>query len=184
MKPRRQAASETLLARLDARYRGPLMTFFLRRVRSRPEAEDLTQETFLRLIRSDEATHLVNADAFVFQVAINQLRDRNRRHTVRVGAAGVGLSEASDPLSDAIRGTPHPLIEEITPERVLLGYESLEKALLVLGELNERTRDVFLLFRLENLKQREIAELFGISVSAVEKHVIRATVHLAKRLMP
>ena len=42
--------NEQLLADLDARFRAPLMAYFLRRTASRSEAEDLTQETFVRLI--------------------------------------------------------------------------------------------------------------------------------------
>ena len=39
--------------------------------------------------------------------------------------------------------------------------------------------DVFVLYRLEKMKQREIAALYGISVSSVEKYVARATEHLS-----
>jgi RNA polymerase sigma-70 factor (ECF subfamily) len=47
--------------------------------------------------------------------------------------------------------------------------------------LPARTRDIFVLFRLDQLKQSEIAARMGISVSAVEKHVVRAVAHLARR---
>jgi len=49
-------------------------------------------------------------------------------------------------------------------------------------QLNERTRDVFVLSRLERMKYAEIAEMYGISVSAVEKHMIKALAHLARRV--
>jgi RNA polymerase sigma-70 factor (ECF subfamily) len=51
-----------------------------------------------------------------------------------------------------------------------------------LRDLPERTRTIFLLFRLENMKQREIADMLGISVRTVEQHVVRASVHLRDRL--
>ena len=53
---------------------------------------------------------------------------------------------------------------------------------MALTELHPRTRDVFVLHRLEQMKQAEIAGLFGISVSSVEKHIARALEHLATRL--
>ena len=37
-------------------------------------------------------------------------------------------------------------------------------------------------FRVERMRKRDIAEIFGISVSAVDKHLIRATAHLVKCL--
>jgi RNA polymerase sigma-70 factor (ECF subfamily) len=50
-----------------------------------------------------------------------------------------------------------------------------------LDELGQRTRDIYVLFRLEAMKQREIAALYGLTVKSVEKHVMRATLHLALR---
>ncbi|MBW8860229.1 MAG: sigma-70 family RNA polymerase sigma factor [Caulobacter sp.] len=71
--------------RLNARYRGPLTSYFLRRVRRRDEAEDLTQEVFLRMVRSlqrtdgDGGERIDNPEAFLFRTAVNLLRDRARR---------------------------------------------------------------------------------------------------------
>jgi len=49
-------------------------------------------------------------------------------------------------------------------------------------ELPERTRVVFVLRRLENLSYSEIGLRLGLSVSAVEKHMLRAVRHLATRM--
>ena len=49
--------------------------------------------------------------------------------------------------------------------------------------LSERTRDIFILARIEHMHQRDIAKLFGISVSAVEKHVMKALSQIGKRLV-
>jgi len=49
-------------------------------------------------------------------------------------------------------------------------------------QLNERTRDVFVLNRLEQMKNREIAQMLGISESAVEKHMTKALAHLAREV--
>jgi RNA polymerase sigma-70 factor (ECF subfamily) len=73
------------------------------------------------------------------------------------------------------------LVEEISPERVLLSKDSLADVLRSLEELGELTRNIFILFRLENMKQKDIAALYGIGRSTVEKHVVKAVVHLAKR---
>ncbi len=63
---------------LDARFRAPLMAYFLRRVGSRSEAEDLTQETFIRLMSARSLDHVAQADAYVFRIASNLLNDRAR----------------------------------------------------------------------------------------------------------
>ncbi len=156
-----------LAAELDTRFRRPLMKFFLRRVHHFAEAEDLTQEVFARALSSGELGSLQRPDSFLFTVATNLLRDRHRAHLRRTPA-----SPASEPVEP---------VEDRGPERVLQGYESLSEVLRTLDELSERTRDIFILFRLENMKQRDIALAFGITVKAVEKHVLKAVTHLARR---
>ena len=173
MKDRSMTAAAELQRSLDARFRRPLMSFFLRRASSHSEAEDLTQQVFLRILASGQE-QIDNPEAFVFTVAANLLRDRARK-SGRIGHSG----DVLDPnlISEIVTG----LVEDRTAERVLLGRESLADVWRALDELGERTRDIFILFRLENMKQSTIAELYGIGVSTVEKSVMKATLHLALR---
>ncbi len=160
---------------LSARFHGPLMSFFLRRVRDRTEAEDLTQEVLLRVLNAADPNHIRKADSFVFKIAINLLRDR-KCQSARRGYAGFV------PLEDALASElERQLMEDKSPERVLLGEHSLAEVMRALDELGERTRNIFVLFRLENMKQKEIAALYGIGQSTVEKHVMKAVLHLATR---
>ena len=166
---------EQLRRELGARFRRPLLTFFLRRVKDRSLAEDLTQDVLLKVVRACERGQIGKADSYVFKVAINLLRDR-RRQALRAGPA-VFL-----PIEEDIDGhLESQLVEAISPERVLLSEESLADVLRSLQELGELTRKIFILFRLENMKQKDIAALYGIGQSTVEKHVVKAVVHLAKR---
>jgi RNA polymerase sigma factor (sigma-70 family) len=162
-------------ATLDARFRVPLMSFFLRRIKNRAEAEDLTQEVFVRLIGTVEPDRIKCAEAFVFRVATNLLIDRSRFETRRSQRGFVPVK--SDLVSQLTRG----LVEGREPERVLVGRESLTEVMHLLNDLGERTRDIFVLFRLENVKQRDIAALYGIGQSTVEKHVMKAVLHIATR---
>lgn len=168
-----------LRRQLDARFRRPLMSFFARRVRDRVEAEDLTQEVFVRLLGSASIAEVINADAFVFKVAANLLRDRGRK------ASRWRFSD-SVPADDEtlIHELTRDLVEDRGPERVLLGREQLVAALKALDELGERTKNMFILFRLEHMKHRDIAALYGVSESTVEKQVMKATLHLAWRCGP
>jgi RNA polymerase sigma-70 factor (ECF subfamily) len=135
----------------------------------------LTQDVLLKVVRASERGQIERADSFVFKVAVNLLRD-HRRRTLRTGpAVFVPIEEDLDGRLES------ELVEAISPERVLLSEESLADVLRSLGELGELTRNIFILFRLENMKQKDIAALYGIGQSTVEKHVIKAVVHLAKR---
>jgi RNA polymerase sigma-70 factor (ECF subfamily) len=164
-----------LRSQLNTRFHGPLMSFFLRRIRDRTQAEDFTQEVFLRVIRASQVEPIERADSFVFKVAMNVLRDFHRRTRRNGNAILVPLDDA---LSDDFNSQ---LVEDISPERVLLSRDSLAEALHALNELGERTRNIFVLFRLENMKQKDIAAYYGIAQSTVEKHVVKAVLHLAAR---
>ena len=73
-----RVAAEGEFEQLNRRFRPALMAFFLRRIGNHAEAEDLTQEVFARLMAMG-AENLHQADAYVFQMAANLLRDRGRR---------------------------------------------------------------------------------------------------------
>jgi RNA polymerase sigma factor (sigma-70 family) len=166
---------EQLRSELGARFRRPLMTFFLRRVKDRSLAEDLTQDVLLKVVRASERGQIARADSYVFKVAINLLRD-HRRRALRAGpAVFLPIEEDRDGQLE------NQLVEAISPERVLLSEESLADVLRSLEELGDLTREIFILFRLENMKQKDIAALYGIGQSTVEKHVVKAVVHLSRR---
>ena len=162
-------------AELDARFRASLVAYFMRRTGSSQEAEDLTQETFARLIGSNTFDKAEEAQAFVFRVASTLLRDRAR--------AATRLRRHPTQSLDTVAGADFEprLVEGLDPERVLIGKENLAEVLASLDELGERSKNIFILFRLEGMKQKEIAAIYGISVSTVEKHVMAAVLHLAKR---
>lgn len=168
-------AAADFRAQLDSRYHGPLMAYFAKRIRNYSDAEDLTQETLLRILGSPTLAKLHHAEAYVFTIASNLLKEY-RRKLQRFNP------ELRVCIEDALAGElESELVEDLTPERLLLHRDSLKEAFRLLDELGERTRDIFVLFRLENVKQKDIATAFGISQSTVEKHVMRVATHLEAR---
>jgi RNA polymerase sigma factor (sigma-70 family) len=167
--------SATSPAWLDERFRRPLMSYFLRRVGNHAEAEDLTQRVFVRLLGIRDLADIEHIEGYVFTTAGNLLNDRGRK-AARQQEGGVPV-----PNHDLAQEVAFELVEDRSPERVLLGRESLSEVLKSLDQLGEKTRNIFILFRLENMKQREIAELYGIGQSTVEKHVMKATLYLASK---
>ena len=161
---------------LDRSFRGPLLAYFSKRVGNRNEAEDLTQEVFIRLLHHPDKNDGRTLDGYVFTIAANLLRDRAKS----VAAAHDRQARSLDMLveEDAFSAN---LVEDRNPERVLVGKQTIQDVLDALAELGDRTRDVFILARLENIQHREIAAMYGISVSAVEKMMMKAMAHLGAR---
>jgi RNA polymerase sigma factor (sigma-70 family) len=170
--------NDGLRQELDTRFRMPLMAYFVRRTGNRSEAEDLTQETFVRLIASRSFEGVDEANAYVFRVASNLLRDRARVAARRRKHPVFPLETV--PVEEIAKS----IAEDCGPERVLMGKQRLSEVLGCLDELGERTKSIFILFRLEGMKQKDIAALYGMGLSTVEKQVTLAVLHLARRFGP
>lgn len=143
------------------------MAFFLRRVRNPSEAEDLTQEVFVRMLNSAQSSP---PDVYVFQIAQNLLIDRARKSLVR------------DRYRDGILAEGSRDIDSLDPHRLAAGREQWTEFVRALGELPERTRTIFILFRVESMTQEAIGAAYGISASAVKQHVAKAMSLLAKKM--
>lgn len=157
-------------AGLAERYRQPLIRYFSRRGVSAFACEDLAQETFTRVLSLADRQHILNLEAYLFQVAASVFSDHLRRNRVRREDAHVPLEGAADPA------------EVLTPQRVLEGREAIQRVVAALAELKPKTREIFLLNRLDGLSYTQIAVRFGVSPSAIEKHMIKALAHLHKKL--
>lgn len=160
------AVSREEIEDIDRRLRRALTSFFLRRTGNRAEADDLTQEVFLRVARHpDDGSRL--RDAYVFRIAANLLADKARRNAVRSNY------RATLTLDD------YAAIDTLDPFRVTAGREELALLAAKLAGLPEKTRRIFTLYRIEGLDKRSIADGFGLSVRMVEIHVQRALVLLS-----
>lgn len=151
-----------------ASFREPLRRYFLRRVHNMDEAEDLTQELLMRMVRKFDGSIPENPEAFLFSSAANLLKDRGRRQKT----AKHFLNELTSSFSNDV--------DELSPDRVLDSREFLRETLEVLNGLDEKVRSAFILNRLEGMKYKEIARLFGMSASSIEKYVIKAQTCLAQ----
>jgi RNA polymerase sigma factor (sigma-70 family) len=138
-----------------------------RATRGRQDAEDLLHSAYVRLERYRTENKVDNPAAFLVRTAVNMGVDRHRheRRTVDepIGAGGLDF------------GDPSRL-----PDEVLAARERLKRVTEGLAQLSPRTRDVFLMHRLDGMKYREIADRLGISQSAVEKHIAKAALFLTE----
>lgn len=162
----RQDAHNGTLASLHTKYSAALRQFFARRLGNRDEAQDLTHDLLIKVAHRADVEHMENPEGFLFSAAANVLRDRNRRD--RIASRHFGELTSTEKY-----------IEDISPERVLISKQSLERIMVALEKLDSRARDVFILHRLEGMKYADIARIYGLSVSSIEKDMMRAIAHLA-----
>jgi len=163
-----QRAFTHVQARFDALYRtymSPLRQYFARRLDNRSEAEDLAHDLLIKIADRMEAGTIDNPEAFIFTAAGNVLRDRARHARIVAGY-----------IQDSQVSGAH--VEALSPEHVLMGKQSLDRLLDALKSLDQKSRDVFILHKLEGMKYAEIARLYGLSVSSIEKYMIKALAHI------
>ena len=133
-------------------------------------AEDMVQQVFERLLQRGEVESIENLTGYIYRVAETVFADHLRRAAVR-------RSQAHDQFDESLHAGV-----DFSPEHVLAKRERLARVMEILQALPERTRVIFVLRRLEGWKYRDIAERYGISVSAVEKHVERAVEQLSAKM--
>lgn len=150
------------LARMFAE-QGPLLRGFFVRHGANNEAEDLVQETYLRLLRAHhcQGAAIANPAAYLFTVALNLAREQAARR----------------------RRSPFPIDELENLTALLATEESVEDAAeraqrgqrlqVLLGTLPERTRAVLVMQYRDGLSYKQIAERMGVSPHMVKKHVVR-----------
>jgi len=144
-----------------------LFRFLLRRTAQREDAADLLQETFLRLVRMAAVETLpISPEAYLQRIASNLLRDRARRRIIRSDDLHV-------PLDDQILPDCRP-----GPGTVLEMQDLVNQYEAALAKLRPKTREIFLLHRRDGLTYAQIAAEAGLSVSGVEKHMMKAIAHI------
>jgi RNA polymerase sigma-70 factor, ECF subfamily len=161
--------SDTVLE-LFERMRDPVYGFLLRLTHDPHEAEDLTQETFLRLFRHlRDSRPLDNPRAWLFTVAHNLAVDRIRDHS--------HFADLDEEIWREIENSRAGV--QADPEELTMRNEQIDRlhaAVLRLTGLQRRC----LHLRADGLRYRDIAQLLGLSTSTVVDAVRRATVRLAK----
>jgi RNA polymerase sigma-70 factor, ECF subfamily len=140
---------------LFARYRQPLYAFFCRRMADRSHAEELTQETFLAIVRARgryEATALFRT--WLYAIALRILRLWRRKTAFRAVFSGT-LPADREPADPAATGNDFILRDAVR-------------------RLDRIDREVLLLREFEELSYAEIASVLKIPVNTVRSRLFRA----------
>lgn len=126
------------------------------------EAEDMVQECFCRTVgrRADRP------EAFLMRTAANLVIERWRART----------------RQHADRHTPIDSLDLSAPDSLaqLEAVDLLRRVEASLARLPPRTREIFLLNRVEGITRPELAVRYGLSVTGVEYHLKKATLHIRR----
>lgn len=152
----------------DAFYRSQssrLARFFARRA-PRGEVADLVHESFRRLLGA--AARVEQPEAYLSRIAGNLIRDR----AIAAARHQDAMHESFD--EQALAGPD--------PHRQLEARDTLARLEAALATLKPKTREIFLMHRLDGLSYAEIARARGMSVKGVEKQIAKALYLLKRRV--
>lgn len=146
---------------LFRRYSESILRYTDRILGSRAEAEDVTQEVFLKaIVRVDQYDGRAPVASWLFAIAANACRDRLRRSGRR---ASVPLDSVAEPTA------PGP-----SPDRVLVESERRRLVRRALAALSDEQREALVLARFHGMPYVEIARTLEISEGAVKTRIFRA----------
>lgn len=144
---------------LFGRYKQPLFGFFRRRVTDPAQAEELTQETFLAVLRASsryEPRALFRT--YLYAIGFKILRAHRRKAAFRATVLGAAASYRE------------PEVKNTTDAEVLLRQ--------AVGKLERTDREILMLREFEELSYAEIAELLSLPVNTVRSRLFRARMAL------
>ena len=149
---------------LVRRHEGRLFRFLLARAACRADAEDALQETFAAAYRYlDTYRSRWAFSTWLYRIARNRFLDQQRQ-----GWRWLGLESL-----EGRDGVPDPELEQLSDAREV--RQALQR-------LPERQRSALLLSYYEGLSQKEVAQVLGLGLRAVESLIVRARRALGKTL--
>jgi RNA polymerase sigma-70 factor (ECF subfamily) len=157
-------------------YRRPIYNYLLRMTQNQAEAEDLAQETFVRVHRSLPTFRgEASLSTWLYRIATNVSFDHFRRRTARQAGTALPL-EIIDFDRDRESDVPS------SPEQVAARSEMSTCVQAFVQRLPPDYRAVLVLKDVQGLKNREIAEVLDCSVATVKIRLHRARTTLREAL--
>ncbi len=171
------AAFDTLVTR----YASDIYALLFRLTENAEEADDLTQETFLSVLKAVKKFRgEADLKTWLFRIAINESRNRHRwwqrrrrRQTISLDAP-CGIGET--PLSETVSSL------SANPEQEILRREREKMLLEALNNLPDIFREAIILCDIEGFSYEEIAQTLELNIGTVKSRIARGRSELRKKL--
>jgi len=167
------AGEDSAFDELVRRYYKPIYRFLVRFVGRPHAAEDLTQETFIKLHQSAATFDVTRRfKPWVFAVAGNKARDalRSAGRAIKTVDIHVGSDSEEHSLLERLLGAYE------SPAKGLIQRETSEKVKSAIQLLPDHFREVLILAYYQQFQYKEIAEMLGIPLGTVKSRLHKAVI--------
>ncbi|PCJ33170.1 MAG: hypothetical protein COA90_00625 [Gammaproteobacteria bacterium] len=147
-----------------------LRQYLINKVGCIETAADIFQKMAEKILVGKVTTKILNHRRYLFRIANNEVIDHYRFEKSR-------LKYETD-FSLSIENTEHR-----SAERITIANDGLRVLNESLEQLPPLTRKIFILYRIEGLKQALIAKQLGLNLSTVEKRLATAVKHCRSRII-
>jgi len=166
---RSQAGHAPDFADVFGEYQRPIYNYLLRMTQNQTEAEDLTQETFIRIQRGLPTFRgEASLSTWLYRIATNVSLDYFRRSTTRQAKTALSLEETESGREWFVDEMASP------PEQLAAQSEMSGCVQTFIGRLPPSYRPVLVLPDLQGLKNREIADVLDCSLGTAKIRLHRA----------
>ncbi len=175
-----QAGDQQAFGLLVVKYQRKLMRLVMRLVRDPAEAEDVTQEAFIKAYRALPGFRGESAFyTWLYRIGVNAAKNwlvaNGRRAPM---ASGVGSEEAESYDNGEL------LRDADTPERILMSRQIAETVNGAMDRLPEDLRTAITLREIDGLSYEEIANAMNCPIGTVRSRIFRAREAIAEQLKP
>ena len=171
---RAAAGDDPAFTAIMRKYKVPLYRFALRHMGDADDAEDIVQDSFVAMHRNlARFNPKYKFSTWAFQIAMNKCRDLGRKRKTR---------SFIQRITPATEMKITQIQTDENPEDMIDGKRRLEATQAAIAALPENLKSPLILCTLENMSQKQAAEILKISPKAVETRIYRARAQLQKNL--
>lgn len=177
-----QANDAAAFNEIVARYKNKVYNYVCRMVGSGADAEDLTQDTFVRAYMNlNSFQSRASLNTWLYRIATNICIDYSRKTRKTLALTTSLRQEDYEDDSNSERDVPD---ERFNPQAVFLNKELGAQLDSALSALPEKLRTVVLLHDIEGLAYDEIASIVDCPLGTVKSRLFNARASLREKLAP
>lgn len=175
---RARAGDHDAFRALVERYSPKVFRLAYRMTGNEQDAEDVVQETFLRVYRRlSQFESRANFGTWLYRIGVNTAFDQMRGRQRRMGSLGQADPEGDGPALEVASRDPQP-------DRLALSNEVRRELIAALAILAPKEKAAFVLRHFEGMSIDEISGVLGLRANAAKNCIFRAVQKLRARLAP